>query len=188
MNSGVTIWMPSALASSERAKMADGLRMLIGFQLFLFIMSPETDDFDYTLFLIDLIHDTMLYIQSSWIGSEKITDKFLVRRRILEWIFLQNLKQFQCVRLQSRRCKFFGILLSLLGIDKLPSHQSSFFEHSEISALRPSWIDSRMPVRDTRCNVSEIAFQSLSDNRTALPLLPFMTTGLCELTVWSISL
>ncbi len=101
-------------------------------------MSPEADDFDNALSLIDLIDYTMLDIQSSGVGTQEITDKFLIRRGIRERIVLQHLKQFQCLRLQTGRCKFFGILLSLLGEDKLPSHQSSSCEHSEISSLSPS--------------------------------------------------
>jgi hypothetical protein len=73
----------------------------------LFIMSPETNDFDDVLGLIDLIDKAVLDIHSSGIGSEKITDKLLKR-----W----------------------GSL-SLLRINKLPSHQSSSFEHSVIFSL-----------------------------------------------------
>ena len=70
----------------------------------------------------------------------------------------------------------------------VPFFVNSFSYEHIATANCPLPTASLIPGRDTRCKVSEIAFQSLSDKSTAFPLFPFMTTGLCELTVSSISL
>jgi hypothetical protein len=46
-----------------------------------------------------------------------------------------------------------------------------------MEVFRPSRMDSLIPGTDSRGTVSRVAFQSSSETRTALALLPAMTMG-----------
>lgn len=84
--------------------------------------------------------------------------------------------------------RLFNVLQSLCRVDDLPHYQSISREHSSSGVASPSRMDSRMPGVLERYSVSWIERQSSSETRTALPRLPVMTIGSCDVAVSSISL
>lgn len=57
-------------------------------------MCPHPNDlYDMAIFQY-LIHETMLNIDSTGVGSGQITNEFLVTRRSLEGILFEDLKEF----------------------------------------------------------------------------------------------
>lgn len=143
----------------------------------LFVVGPHPYDFDDTLRFHDLIDKPVLNIDSPGVSRGQIPNQLFIRRWVLVRIDPWDCQQLDCVLFQSRSGKLFCILLSLLCIDKLPAHQSSSLEHSFTFSASPSLIDSLIPGTESRCKVSVIAFQSLSDRSTAFPLLPVIIMG-----------
>ena len=59
----------------------------------LFVVSPHTDDFDYVLGVMDLIHQAMLDVDAAGIGSGQISNELFVWRRILKWVLRDDVEK-----------------------------------------------------------------------------------------------
>ena len=120
----------------------------------LLIVRPHSKHLHNPLLLEHLIDQTVLNIDPSQTGASQVADQFLVGWRGLERVLGQNCQQGLGFFFQSGGSKFFGILLCVLGVQKLPTHQASSLLHSSGDAARPSRIDSRMPGTERRYRVS----------------------------------
>jgi hypothetical protein len=59
----------------------------------LFVVRPHSNDLDRSDVFQNLVHESVLDIDASGASASQIPDKSFVRRGILAWIQLQNLKQ-----------------------------------------------------------------------------------------------
>lgn len=85
-----------------------------------FVMSPQPDDLHNPAVFENLIHQTVLNVYSARIGSNQITNEFLVPGRTLKGVLFENLKQFFGFRLKAGSGELFRILLGLFGVNKRP--------------------------------------------------------------------
>lgn len=143
----------------------------------LFVMAPESQDFNHAVFLEYLVYQPMLDVDSPRIGPGKVADELLKRRRPLKWVLSQDGQEFLCLRFQAARSQLFRVLLCLTRKDQTPTHQPGSLAHSSTGVSIPSRIDSRIPGMDSRYSVSWIASQSSSETSTALFLFPVISSG-----------
>ncbi len=100
-------------------------------------MRPHPDDFNGALFLEDLINQPMLDADASGIGAAKISNQFLVRRRILKGILLENSQKNLDRLTQVGTGDMFGVFLGLACEIKLPPYHLSDFLHLLNEVRRP---------------------------------------------------
>ena len=116
----------------------------------LLIVRPQPQHLHDVLFLQDLINEPVLNVDPARTGSRKIPDQLFKRWRVTERIDLEDSKQLLRFRLQSGRRKLLRVLLCLLRVDELPTHQSSALLQASTGSPIPSLIDSRIPGTDRR--------------------------------------
>ena len=58
-----------------------------------FVIAPHPNDLDDALLFYNLIHQPVLYVDSSGVSAAQITDQFFIRGRRLERIFAGNFQQ-----------------------------------------------------------------------------------------------
>ena len=75
------------------------------------------EDFDGVFDIIDLIHKTMLNVDAAGISSRQVANKFLVGRRILEWILGDDVEKPLGLGFEIRGRNLLGVLLGLLGVN-----------------------------------------------------------------------
>lgn len=127
---------------------------LLRVAIILFVMSPQPQNLHHLLSLEHLIHQSVLNIDSSGIGTSKIADELLVRGRILEWIIDQNIQKQLRLRFQTSTCKLLRVLLRLFREDEEVFHQSSFLAHASTGVASPERMDSRIPGIETKYRLS----------------------------------
>ena len=120
-------------------------------RLSLLVVSPEPDHFDRALLGMDLVDQAILQIDATRAGSGEVTDEPFKGRRGLKWIGGEDAEQVFSLRLQTCRCQFLCISLSLAGEDDPPAaYQPNSSTQRSRSVSRPSRIDSRIPGIDNR--------------------------------------
>lgn len=143
---------------------------------------------DNLLFVYGLIHQPVLDVGPARICARQIADEFFRRCWGLVWIVSEDIQKRFRFGTEADGSRLFNVLQSLCRVDDLPHYQSISREHSSSGVASPSRMDSRMPGVLERYSVSWIERQSSSETRTALPRLPVMTIGSCDVAVSSISL
>ena len=113
-------------------------------------MRPHAKDFDGAFRTIDLIDETMLNVDAARISAGQIADEFFVRRRILKWIFGEEIEQPLRLRFEICGRDFSRILLRLFCEDDRPVHQPGFVEVLSSGTLMPLRMDSRISGMETR--------------------------------------
>jgi len=116
----------------------------------LFVMSPKPDDFDGFYFWQNLINEAMLDVDASGISAGQIAYQLFKRRGIPKGVVFQDFQETLGLFPKSRNRDFFGVLLGLSRINKLPTHQRIFFDSFPTGVSRPFRIDSRMPGTERR--------------------------------------
>jgi len=117
-------------------------------------MGPHSKHFHDSLLLQDLIDKPVLNVNSSGVGTGEISNQLFECRRCLKRIFPYQVQQSLSFGLEIALGELFRIFYSLLGIGKLPRHQSSSVSKSSIGVSIPSRMDSRMPGTDNKYIVS----------------------------------
>ena len=135
-------------------------------------MGPQPKHFHGLMLKIHLIHEPMLDVDASGIGSCEIPDQFFKRRRIRKRVISKEFQQSFNVRTKIQRGGLFRIPLCLFRKIELPTHHLSVFEHLSSGCFIPAMTDSRIPGTDSRCKVSWMFRQSSSEISTALARLP----------------
>ena len=116
----------------------------------LFVMPPETDDFDGPNVFQDLIDEPVLNVDPTGVRTGEVADEFFIRGRGLVGILTKHGKQGFGFETQPRRGELLGIFLGLACEDDPPGYHANFSRHRETGVFRPRRIDSRMPGIDTR--------------------------------------
>ena len=113
-------------------------------------MRPKPQNFYYVFFLQNLIHKTMLNIDTPRIRTREISNQFLIRRRILKRIFRDNVEQTFSLEPEIRGRYFFCVFLRLPGVNDNPTHQPGFLAALDSGSAMPLRMESRIPGIDTR--------------------------------------
>ena len=119
-------------------------------------MAPQAQHFHDPLWLQNLIHQTMLDVDTSITGTPKIPHQGFIGRRLPEGVVGQKIEQGLGLLLQAWGCRsqFSGVLLGRSREQNSPAHQPGSLLNSSMVAAMPSRIDSRMPGIETKCRVS----------------------------------
>jgi len=112
---------------------------------YLFVMSPQPQYLYNLPSLEHLIHESVLDIDPSGIGTGEIADELFVGWRVLKRIIRQYIQKKLRLGFQTSARNLLGVLLGLFCEDKLIFHQSSFLAHSDTGVASPTRMDSLMP-------------------------------------------
>jgi hypothetical protein len=141
-------------------------------------MSPHPKHLDDPFVFDDLIHQTVLNIDTARVCAAQIPEQLLKRRRPSIGIVGENVEKLLRFWTETRRSEAPSVLLILFCEDELPGcHQPGSLTHRSIGVASPSAMDSRMPGTERRYRVSWIEFQSSSPIRTAFERGPVISTG-----------
>lgn len=102
------------------------------------VMGPHSKNFHDPVFLKHLIDKPVLNVDSSGIGTGEIANQLFIKGRSLEWVLPSQVQQCLSLGLEIALGELFRIFYSLLGIGKLPRHQSSSDSKSSTGVAIPS--------------------------------------------------
>ena len=145
-----------------------------------FVMRPHPENLDGPFGIIDLIHQTVLDVDTAGVGTGQIPDELLAGWWGLERILGDDVEQTLGLGFEIRGCNLFRILLGLLGINDGPTHQPGLVEVLPSGTAIPLRMESRIPGIETRKSVSWMLRQSSSDTSTALERFPVIWIGSCD--------
>lgn len=118
------------------------------------VVCPHPNDLDDLLLFENLVDQPMLDIDPSREGAFEITKQFLVSRRSLIGVLLQDRKESGHVFLQPSPVDLLGVALRLPCEHQAVAHQFTSSSHWSTGVLRPSRMESAIPGMDRRCRVS----------------------------------
>jgi len=113
-------------------------------------MSPHSQNLDGALGGIDLIDETVLEVDAARICARQVSHQFFIRRRILKWIFGEQVKQTLGLGFEIRGRDLPGVLLGLPRINDRPTHQPGLVDVLLSGSAIPLRIDARMPGIESR--------------------------------------
>ena len=113
-------------------------------------MSPHADNLDRAGFSYDLVDKAVLDINASGVGPREVADKFFVRRRIPERVFLEDGKEGLGLFFKPGSRYLLCVFLGVSGIKKPPLHHLRLLVSFPMGVRRPLRMDSRMPGMERR--------------------------------------